>query len=285
MANIRNQSIDKTHISADTAEERIILHRDVIAHSLRWSHIAKFLHGNQRYKDAHILDIGCGREVPLAKMLYSNRLIPSNGSYTGVDYNKISLPAMLEPATNRFKITLIGNAAFPDVALPRDYYGTIVCFEVLEHVEPAHSFRMLKGIRGLLADEGRAFISTPCYDDHVGAAANHVNEMSYLALGAMIEAAGLSVVNVWGTFASQKDYKHALSPEERRLFEKLSEYYDSNYLSTIFAPLFPDKARNCLWELRYADIGDVRSFEPLSAFTSDCHSSSARWADFVGNFR
>lgn len=283
MVNARNKEIDNTHLSIDQAEERGFIHRDYLAHCLRWTHVAKYLNEKKRYETHHVLDIGCGRDQPLPRLMYTSRLIPKTGTYTGIDYNKLTPHEMFH--TGKFPITLIGNAAFPDVALPRDYYDTIVCFEVLEHVEPAHSFRMLKGIRGLLADEGRAFISTPCYDYQVGAAANHVNEMSYLALGAMIEAAGLSVANVWGTFASQKDYKHLLTPAAREIFEDLSQYYDSNYLATVFAPLFPDKARNCLWELRAMNLGDWRSFEPLSTLTDAHHSSSTRWADFVGNFK
>lgn len=282
MANIHNQVIDKTYLSADAAEKRIIIHRDLLAHCLRWSHVAKFLHAKNTYKTAHILDVGCGREQPLARLLYSNKLIPSGGSYTGIDYNKLELSEMLVPASKRFPITLIDKVAFPDVELPRAKYDVIVCFEVLEHVEPAHSLKMLQGMRARLAENGVAFISTPCYDQHVGAAGNHVNEMSYKALGAMIEHAGLAVDAVYGTFASQRDYKAKLQADGYGdLFEKLSAYYDSNYLATIFAPLYPAESRNALWKLSIAGVDYKKQFPALNSMAHADHSSSAEWPEFA----
>jgi hypothetical protein len=57
---------------------------------------------------------------------------------------------------------------------------------------------------------------------------------------------------VYGTFASIKDYQaglvKTLGLEE--IFTRLRSYYDTNFLSCIFAPLFPAQSRNCLWELR-----------------------------------
>ena len=57
MAN-KNRPIDKTHLSINSAESRGFLHRDYIAHCLRWTHVAKFLAQQQRDKSARILDIG-----------------------------------------------------------------------------------------------------------------------------------------------------------------------------------------------------------------------------------
>jgi hypothetical protein len=148
-----------------------------------------------------------------------------------------------------------------------------------------HSFEMLKAIKSLLADGGVAFLSTPCYDKHVGAAANHVNEMSYKALGAMIEEAGLAVDASYGTFASIRDYKDLL--EERGLtevFDELREYYDVNYLATIFAPLFPERARNACWRVSKADLGYVRKFPSIKELQDPSHSSSELWVSFTENY-
>jgi len=44
MANARGKEIDNTHLSIDQAEARGFLHRDYIAHCLRWSNgIAIFI--------------------------------------------------------------------------------------------------------------------------------------------------------------------------------------------------------------------------------------------------
>ena len=58
MANERGKSVDKTFLSIDNAEERGFLHRDYIAHCLRWTHVVKWLHQGGRYKTARILDVG-----------------------------------------------------------------------------------------------------------------------------------------------------------------------------------------------------------------------------------
>jgi 2-polyprenyl-3-methyl-5-hydroxy-6-metoxy-1,4-benzoquinol methylase len=283
MANERGKHIDNTHLSIDQAEARGFIHRDYIAHCLRWTHVAKHLQGGQKYKTAHILDIGCGKEVPLAKLLYSSRLIPDTGSYTGLDYNKLAVPAMFH--TGKFPITLHGGQTFPDTSgeiLHGRAFDVVTCFEVLEHVEPAQVVKMLREIAGHLAPGGRAFLSSPCYDARVGAAANHVNEMSYQGFGALIGHCGLSVHDVFGTFASIRDYQDIIKDlGYDGMFNRLREYYDVNYLATVFAPLFPDRARNCLWV-----VGNDRPEQPrftgdIKACADASHSSSAAWSEFV----
>lgn len=280
MANARNKHIDNTHLSIDQAEERGFIHRDYIAHCLRWSHVAKFMHEKNRYKTAHVLDVGCGKDQPLARLLYTSKMNPDTGTYTGVDYNKLDPHPMFH--TGKFPLTLIGNATFPNMALPRENYDVVVSFEVLEHVEPAHAFAMLKGMHDCLAPDGTIFISTPCYDAKVGAAGNHVNEMTFDALAWLIAHAGLAIDEVYGTFASQKDYKHLLTPGQREMFDQLSAYYDSNYVATIFAPLFPANSRNCLWKLRHHKVSEPeRVFITPSDITDQRHSSSDQWPDFA----
>lgn len=294
MSNIRGKEIDNTMLSVDQAEERGFIHRDYIAHCLRWTHVAKYLQRSGTYQTVNLLDIGCGKEVPLAKLMYSSRMNPTTGVYVGVDYNKLAYPEMFH--TNKFPLHLLPQCIFPDnfeavkklrekeigKELP-NLYDVIVCFEVAEHVEPAQTLKLLKGIKEHLAPGGIAFMSTPCYDDSVGAAGNHVNEMSHTAFGAMIEYAGISVDNVYGTFASIRDYKYGMSKEQDVVFNQLREYYDTNYLATIFAPLFPKHSRNCLWELssdvkwsmKYPDLRD------LGGSMSNRHSSSKAWGPFI----
>jgi len=281
MANARGKKIDNTHLSIDQAEARGFLHRDYIAHCLRWSHVCRELTRGQRYKTVDILDIGCGKEIPLAKLMYSSRLVPETGSYTGVDVNHLEIPEMFH--TGRMDIELLGNTDVCEHDFGESTFGVITCFEVMEHVEPEQTFRMLETIHRLLEDNGRAYLSTPCYDPYTGAAANHVNEMSWVAFGSMIEHAGLAIYANYGTFASIKDYAHHLSPEQKELFDRLREYYDSNYLATIFAPLFPQYSRNALWTVGKAEyaLKESKSFPPLETLASKEHSSSSTWQSFI----
>jgi hypothetical protein len=239
------------------------------------------------YKDAVVLDIGCGKEMPLAKLLYVNKFTPVY--YVGVDANKMDVPEML--VGKKIPIRLWAETDFTaleymDVSLdgrkgdsPCHYApNVVVCLEVLEHMLPEHCRRTLQHMLKLSAVSCDYFISTPCFNG--SAAGNHISEMTFGALGALIEDLGFEIVGVWGTFASIRDYKHELSAwthyykedpagtvattDLMPLFEVLSEYYCSNILATIFAPLFPQYARNCLWHLKRVTPNYKRRFAPLA---------------------
>ena len=282
MANKHGRSIDKTYLSLDKAEERGLIHRDYIAHCFRWSHVCMYLRQKRRWESANILDIGPGKELPLAKTLYVNRTPPK--SYIAVDVSKLEMPEMFEKA-NWKPTTLYSNIDVCEL-----YYdvfniapNVITCFEVLEHVEPDHSIRMLEKIYNLLNAEDSnavAFISTPNWDPSVGAAANHVNEMRHEALGVAIESIGFNVEEVYGTFASQKDIKPFMTEEELELMNKLKKYYDSNLVSNIFAPLFPQQSRNCIWRLSRQE--QKKRYPASMEDIEKPWTSSEHWKDLNG---
>ena len=284
MANARGKEIDNTHLSIDQAEERGFIHRDYIAHCLRWTHVAKYLHLQSRYKSARILDIGCGKDMPLAKMLMTSRIAPEQ--YLGIEYNKMEIPSMY----NKTKFTpgLISGIDFTKI-VPGEVPGGLqynysVCFEVLEHVEPIKAIEILQHIPKFLAEDSVSWFSTPCWDEKVGAAANHVNEMTYEAFGSLLEEMGYKILTKWGTFASIKDYKDKLLTnfDWNVMFTKLREYYDSNYLATVFAPMFPEHSRNCLWETQYVGklTNEERQFPHITKIEGRL-GSSERWREIT----
>jgi len=257
MANARGKEIDNTHLSIDQAEARGFIHRDYIAHCLRWTKIAKDLNLGSKYKEADIIDVGCGKDMPLARMLMTNRMAPRN--YVGIEYNKMEIPEMFDNTT--FQPHLIDNVDFTQTDIIEDSFNVSVCLEVLEHVEPSKAIAILDKLANVVVQGGTCYFSTPCYDAKVGAAKNHVNEMTYKAFGALLEAKKFEIVDHYGTFASQKDYKHELDDNTKQLYSKLSEYYDTNYLSTLFAPLYPSMSRNVLWKCRNTK-GSIQSDIP-----------------------
>lgn len=280
MANARNKEVDTTYLSMDLAAVRGFIHRDYLAHTLRYSHTAKFIHQKGRHKTAHVLDVGCGRELPLAKLMFSSRMTHTTGSYTAVDYGPVPWPASISTKTKKFKLTILEESDFTTVELPRKKFDVAVSLEVLEHVEAYHAYRMLCRMRAVLKAQGTAILSTPCYDPKTGAAANHVNEMSHVGFRALIEAAGLEVKQVWGTFASQKDYKHTMDaayPGSRAIFDELRMYYDRNVVACLFAPLFPEQARNCLWKVKPGRV-QLPDKKQLTELAKPQHGSSQRWA-------
>ena len=308
MANARGKEIDNTHLSADTTEERLVLHRDLISHAFRWSHVARALGGSQRYKTARVLDVGCGVDIPLARLLYSNRFLVED--YAGVDYNKSSKFKKDMFEKGRFPLSVYGHVDFaskqvrvrkPEFLTDLDEEvlyingdteegehrlpNVIVCYEAVEHVEPSHARAILRKIHFLLSiTRGVAYISTPCYN-YTDLADNHVSEITRDALGALLEDLNFEIFENYGTFASQRDYKNAMlkeRPELDKLWSELHSYYDSNVLSTIFAPIFPQYSRNNIWGLRVADTKYVRKFPPLSVVKGPW-TSSARWAELASD--
>jgi hypothetical protein len=106
--------------------------------------------------------------------------------------------------------------------------------------------------------------------------------MKYEALGAVFEKHGFEVVNSYGTFASIRDYQYYLDkePQLAQLFIKLREYYDTNFLSCIFAPLFPAQSRNALWELRKCKEGKAHTNKfPKIEDIKQPWGSSQQWKD------
>lgn len=288
MANATGKTVDKTFLSIDNVEDRGFIHRDYIAHCLRWTHVCKYLYQKKHWETARILDVGCGRELPLAKLLYSSRLIPE--AYIGVDvgpvldeeYNK--LKGDMQQRTKIFENTNFLELNNSDVTRDDETLPNVVTsFEVLEHVEPKMMFDMLEKMKELTTDDAVFFISTPCWN-RADCAANHVNEMLYESLGAGFERHGFIVQEVYGTFASIRDYEHLLNPEQKKLFDNLRSYYDSNFLSCIFAPLFPAQSRNCLWVLTKCKEGRQKNNAPQFPLTENIQkpwSSSQRWEDMA----
>lgn len=283
--NARGKEVDTTYLSLDIAADRGFIHRDYIAHCLRWSHVAKWLMERKKYASARILDVGCGRELPLAKTLYSMKLIPEH--YWGVDYGPINDEDVNKVCkTGKFPCDVWERQDFCDLGV-EDLCGrptVITCFEVLEHVEPEHVIRMLKHMLALLDERGTVFLSTPCWNRR-DCAANHVNEMLWPVLGNIIERVGFRIDNVWGTFASIRDYEASLEqnhPQWHDLFNRLRGYYDTNFLSCVFAPLFPAQSRNALWELSIPPRNSIwkRQFPDLEEIPEPW-SSSEKYHDFL----
>lgn len=296
--NAAGKTIDKTFLSINNAEERGFIHRDYIAHCLRWTHVVKRLYERKTYETARILDIGCGRELPLAKLLYSSKLIPQR--YTGVDVGPINdadyqilMGGKMKDHVRIFEHTNLLDLHFEEFtqegSTEPELPNMVTCFEVLEHVEPKMMFDMLTKMKELTTDDATFFISTPNWN-RTDCAANHVNEMLYEALGAGFERHGFAIQNVYGTFASIRDYEHLLarSPEgllnegvPLHVFDKLREYYDTNFLSCVFAPLFPAQSRNALWELRKESFFTPRApkrFKDINSVQQPW-SSSEQWKD------
>jgi len=277
MANARGKEIDGTHLSVEQANARGFLHRDYIAHCLRWTKICKDMNKGAAYRTSDIIDVGCGKDMPLARTLMTSRMAPR--SYTGIEWNKMDVPSMFDNTS--FKPKLIQDVDFTELEFEDESFNVGVCLEVLEHVEPLKAIAIIDKMAEVVGPSGVCYFSTPCYDEKVGHADNHVNEMTYEAVGSLLEARGYHIVEHYGTFASMKDYKPHMDEATKVMFDSLREYYDTNYLATIFAPLYPEHSRNVIWKCIPQSIGPtVTRFPEMKNYTHRL-GSSEKWEDLL----
>lgn len=246
------------------------VHRDYLAHCLRWTHVLRYVK-----KGTTILDVGCGTGN-LANVLYKSRMGSWIPLYVGVDVKsnaikeanklKLNFPAKFEQLNfcNKVDVDELLDVGGKQSILMKKYFKLIVCFEVLEHMSAKHGRKLLKNLRSVMHKDTTLLLSTPNYDGK-HQAANHIYEWKYEELRDELIGNGFTIVKHYGTFASQADLKALFKTnalvwgEDDKasvaianaefLFNRLKYYYDSNFLSIIFAPLFPRQSRNILWRL------------------------------------
>lgn len=218
------------------------VHRDYAAHWFRWGFAARFCK-----KGARVLDIGCGQDMPLPKILnYSSFRLPE--LYVGLDLNPIPKHRNYHWGRVHEKFNFVEDYK----KLLKEYpkrFTVITCFEVIEHMGVEDGQRLLRGIKAHLADDGLALLSTPVYNGKHMAAA-HIHEYRYEELRKAILRAGLGIERVHGTFMSAADVKKAATPEELAVIKPLTEYYSWDVLANFLAPNHPEAADNCCWILR-----------------------------------
>lgn len=212
------------------------VHRDYLAHCMRWGFAERMIKGGDE-----VLDIGCGPDQALVGILtYKASGIPKR--LVGVDIGKV------KPKTNPKWFTL--HAEFDFTKRWKELKGpfdVITCLEVIEHMQAAHGAKLLKGIHALLKPKtGRLLLSTPVFSPKTGMAQHHIHEYGVEELQKAITKARMYVEKRFGTFQTVLQAKQTL-PEHRRTWEALTAYYSNDVLACFLAPLYPELARNNLW--------------------------------------
>lgn len=234
---------NKTQLTPQHEFENHIYHRDQFAHYFRWSHVLKNAKIGQR-----ILDFGCG-SAEMLELFYRNKYRPER--YVGLDIRETQIEHNIE------KFQKLDFASFEarDLCEPFDLgerFDVITCFEVIERIGHENIDRFLENIYTHADPCAIIYISTPNYDPRVGAAKNHIlggeiGEWDHHELEEKLSQY-FFIKNKYGTFASIHDYKDDLVGWRKEAFDCLKEYYDTNLLSNLMAPMMdPAKARNCLW--------------------------------------
>ena len=229
-----------------------IVHRDYFAHCFRWGWASRHISAPMR-----VLDVGCGVDVPLARVLsrtgFPKRGGPdqSPGSYVGVDMNT----ELRHQGFGKTVFELRPAFNFVERYAELGLFDRIVNFEVIEHMAPVDGDALLVAMRECLKPDGMLILSTPVLHPTRGQAANHIHEYLIPELQESIERAGLTVERRLGTFASYQDIKKVLSVEQSRVFEDVRAFYGDDVTSCFFAPMYPDASRNNVWMCRRADRG------------------------------
>jgi SAM-dependent methyltransferase len=240
---------NKTQLTPQKEFERHIYHRDQFAHYFRWSHVLKNAKIGQT-----ILDFGCGTGEIL-ELFYRNRYKPKY--YLGLDIRQKTINENAE------KFKKLDFAEFKQVDLCQEEldlgrtFDIITCFEVVEHIGHSNIYKFLDNIFYHCNEYTTVYLSTPNYDPKVGAAKNHmlgpekeIGEWDHFELQEKLSEF-FTIEKKYGTFASIRDYKDDLHDWQIPMFEALKEYYDTNLLSNLMAPIIPpEHARNCLWVLK-----------------------------------
>lgn len=246
-----------------------VLARDYSGHFWRWSFARHFITS----KD-NVLEVGCGEDRPLSKILTGGAAAHVN-KYVGVDLNK------LKPSGSQ-RLNFLGEFNFVErhkelLKLDpefKDGFDVAVHYEVIEHMKVEHGRKMLKAIFAALKPGGVMLMSTPCYDG-VRHAANHIHEYTVPELQKETEKAGFVVEHRYGVFMDIKhigkqppaeagslaigleSYSKDMQAAVKLVRAGLSAYFDNDAISCIFAPLYPDHARNNLWVCRKPLAGKV----------------------------
>lgn len=247
-----------TDLDPEKTFERHVFHRDQFAHYMRWSHMAREFRRRLTERPT-VVDFGCGKGS-LFEVAYRNRTAPAG--YIGLDIRERTI----EHARERYKDCDQAGFYVQDLINPTmdfsQFQADMVCsFEVLEHVGKQNVDVFLQNLIACGKPDAKYFLSTPKYDERVGAADNHtydsgdgrgsaVHEFTYEELAAALDRNDLVVDQVFGTFASVRDYKEYLEtdPAAMEIFTRLRRYYDSELSAVFMAPIVPAAlARNCLW--------------------------------------
>ena len=219
------------------------LHRDYSGHFFRWSFARRFIDAK-----TNVLEVGCGEDKPLSKILTGGAAAHVN-TYVGVDLNK------LKPSGSQ-RLTFLGEFNFVErykdlIKLRPEGYDVLVTLEVIEHMAEAHQIKFLKACVACLKPGGIMIISTPCYDG-VHHAKNHIRELTVDELQKMLVKAGFTISQRFGTFMNIKYIGKAETDRISKsavleMRKALEQYFDSDAISNIFGPLYPDHARNNIW--------------------------------------
>ena len=133
------------------------IHRDYLAHCLRWAFVGRLIGSNEV-----IADIGAG-VGNLEETLWRNKLRPKTVYAVEVHPAFIEKLKELKTKLNYHMDVIEHDIRKMPLPLQNNVCDTVTCFEVVEHVEPKHINFILSELARIVKPEGRVLLSTPNY--------------------------------------------------------------------------------------------------------------------------
>ncbi|MCP5016175.1 MAG: class I SAM-dependent methyltransferase [Ketobacter sp.] len=232
------------------------------------------------------------------RLLRSHKLITNTDWYVGVDVTKIKLSDHLSGKASKGKIVVVDETNFADFSVDalQEILGAeegidkekavlapnlIICNEVAEHMPYEEWLKVLERIKEHADEDTTIMVSTPNFSGQ--AAKNHVNEYTFDAFGAILEDNGFGfplradppkdpiypeqTATIYGTFGQQRKIfpvlKKYLGDEAAEKLLLIKDYFDTSFVSILFAPLFARDSSNTLWEFTKAPAKYKRYFPAL----------------------
>lgn len=262
--NLRNPDEPDTTELDPSVNDGMWLHRDLLAHQIRWGFVGRQIKAGER-----ILDLGCGSKMPLGNTLNFGlgNFLPE--LYVGVDYgtfNKKSLgvrkPRLWE-GNHREHFDATSADSVQSVVDENGLFTLVTSFEVVEHIFPAETVSdYFTNAFNALVPGGRMLVSTPIVEVNSRGkkvrARNHVHEFTAAELETVAVDAGFTLEKRYGTFANFHDIKRALKAKHGDAVAEViadhyfaaREFYGDDTLACFLAPVFPLDARNQFLVLR-----------------------------------
>lgn len=240
---------DTTELDVEV-NEGFWAHRDLLAHTFRWQFVGRLMHRN-----AKVLDFGSGSDMPLGKMLQFGHGASVPELYVAVDYGSFKRVHLGKRSKrswegeHRQHFDATSREQCDSLGAQYGQFDIITSFEVVEHINPKEKVvDYLENAFRLLKRDGRMYLSTPIVeeagDGTLRRASNHIHEFSVEELERVVKFCGFEVEDRFGTFANYHTIKHAVTGEDRDLYERLRQFYGDDVLACYLAPAFPELSRN-----------------------------------------
>jgi ubiquinone/menaquinone biosynthesis C-methylase UbiE len=206
--------------------------------------------------DDRILDMCCGRGLLLPMLRYERKTIES---YTGIDIaptnaifktKRVNDGKSIEKGYYPFRVYFVeGNVAVMNEKLPNNYFTFIVYTSSIEHMQKADGLASLYAARKVAQKGARMFLSCPNtpedqngYDTQYAA---HIYEWKRSEIIPALKDAGWKLVDQYGLLIAGDTLKTRLAaqPNLQAAFQRQAEFIPRDWLYPIWAPLFPDDAK------------------------------------------